>query len=634
MPLKSKKQQICFPEFTLMAFAIIIPLIILKQAYDYTLIKLNTAHIFLLITAVYFYIKNRNKKNVISGAVGCCGNFGLHNLFLRLFYLFLFFYLVVCFISVLTSPYMQVSLNALYRIVTYIGIMLVVSYSITTQNIRRVIAAWLVSSVFVSGYGLYQAVNHKTVASTFGNPNFMAAYLVLILPVAVCWISYWFRNSPKPVHTGSLGKLFLLIAVTVILLAGLIVSKARGSWFGLAFSGIVPGFLILFPDKKKLVIFSGIIILCLIICGTVFGPALFGQLSADVRPMIWKGTLNMIKAAPLIGHGLGTFFISYPGYRLKEYFLHPQNVDITRHSHCEYLETASETGLIGLFVFGVIVILFLYIAAGAIRKSRDIYSKYMLAGLTGGLAGFLVHNLMSVNMRFPSCAIFFWFSMGLALGLIKKTVENERELTDRPSATGALDRFFCRMCTVIKSYWNKQNNNIKGIITIIPVVIVMFITLHSVKTDLLAHIYLKKGVKHRAQKKYVEAITCYRKAIVLAPYFITPYYKMAYSYAAIGDVDSAIQTYEKILSLAPDYASVRVNLGLLYSRKTDYETALSYLKKAQESNPYDKTVLMELALICLRQGKEEEAAGYLRSILRFDPEDQKARYKLTGLTGT
>ena len=145
-------------------------------------------------------------------------------------------------------------------------------------------------------------------------------------------------------------------------------------------------------------------------------------------------------------------------------------------------------------------------------------------------------------------------------------------------------------------------------------ILVIFITIYSLKTDIIAEVYFKKGVKHRGREDWIGAIGYYQRATAFAPYFIAPYYKLAYAYHRIGQIDKAIGTYENILFVAPYYARTQANLGSLYLTKLDYEKALFYFKQAEKLNPHDAAVLAQLALIYSAKGEKEAATDYLDRI--------------------
>jgi tetratricopeptide (TPR) repeat protein len=70
------------------------------------------------------------------------------------------------------------------------------------------------------------------------------------------------------------------------------------------------------------------------------------------------------------------------------------------------------------------------------------------------------------------------------------------------------------------------------------------------------------------------------------PYYITPHYNLALSYAALGFIDKAIVEYEEYLKTYPDYVGIHVDLGYLYFQKVDYQNAKSHWLTALKLDQY------------------------------------------------
>lgn len=126
------------------------------------------------------------------------------------------------------------------------------------------------------------------------------------------------------------------------------------------------------------------------------------------RLEIWRATLGLIKANPVVGVGLGAY-----------------RVAITRHhdasgewippaAHNEYLEIAAGGGLIAVF-------LITWFAAGVIRaawsklKLPSAFQRSTTAGALVGLFGVTVHNLVDFGLRSPVNALLFGCLIAIAI---------------------------------------------------------------------------------------------------------------------------------------------------------------------------------------------------------------------------
>lgn len=68
---------------------------------------------------------------------------------------------------------------------------------------------------------------------------------------------------------------------------------------------------------------------------------------SEIRPLIWKDTLKVIKDYPVTGTGMGTFSYIFPKYR--SFRADDKNL---KYAHSDYLQLVSETGIFGL-VFAI-----------------------------------------------------------------------------------------------------------------------------------------------------------------------------------------------------------------------------------------------------------------------------------------
>jgi len=62
------------------------------------------------------------------------------------------------------------------------------------------------------------------------------------------------------------------------------------------------------------------------------------------RIIVWKDTYNLIKDFPTLGTGLGTYEYAFPKYKtIRRQVLY-------NHTHNDYLELMSDTGITGFFI--------------------------------------------------------------------------------------------------------------------------------------------------------------------------------------------------------------------------------------------------------------------------------------------
>ena len=126
------------------------------------------------------------------------------------------------------------------------------------------------------------------------------------------------------------------------------------------------------------------------------------------RISIWKDTLKLIYLHPVLGTGLGTFSVSYPSVQTA--FLNYQ-VD---HAHCDYLEVASDLGIVGaVLVFGSIV----WVLAQAVRGCGNVATgmdNVLRLGCIGSIMAILAHSCADSNLYIPANALVFSVIVALA----------------------------------------------------------------------------------------------------------------------------------------------------------------------------------------------------------------------------
>lgn len=118
------------------------------------------------------------------------------------------------------------------------------------------------------------------------------------------------------------------------------------------------------------------------------------------RGWVWRDSLSMIRANPILGVGLGAYETAFSMYTQSDGSLRvPQ-------AHNDYLQILADCGIIGgALAAWFLILLFRDIFRGV--RSRDpLYSALALGG-GAGIFGILVHSLFDFNLQLPSNALLF-----------------------------------------------------------------------------------------------------------------------------------------------------------------------------------------------------------------------------------
>ncbi len=297
--------------------------------------------------------------------------------------------------------------------------------------------------------------------STFGNPNFMSSYQVMLLPLAVTY----YLSAKNRLHRTLYG------VIALCLQAGLLCSLTRSSWVGgaaalapLAFSGRLRRLAKRDVEFHGLVAVGALLLLLFWPQGNVSGyvSSFIGRLTEVAvifkdggvpyspwyqRVLIWTCGWTMGSENPLLGKGWGNFELFYPfyqGFFLDHFEFFRSMRTHANNSHNEVLEIFSQTGILGLGVFAWIWTVFFrgsWLGARPFAYPRapadppkkgakpppDSERIWILAA-AAGVFGMLVDNLLNVSIHFAVPAFFFWWQAGAAVGLLANAENRERVL--------------------------------------------------------------------------------------------------------------------------------------------------------------------------------------------------------------
>jgi len=272
----------------------------------------------------------------------------------------------------------------------------------------------------------------SSVSGTFINRNYFAGYLLMVIPLAIGLIFY--RESfNEDISVGwhrrlsSLdGKTYFLVFGVILMILGLLFSASRMGILSLLLSFTVVTLLFRNPERGQRLSKTPIFILGLaLLWGALIGlDAVISRFFAvsegfKNRWEIWANTVQIIKDFPLLGSGLGTFTQVFPAYRS----FHIEG--IVTHAENDFLQLASETGLLGV---GLLIIAFLFLfykAFSGIRKlSPEDSRRYIAIGGLVGILALIFHSMVERNIQVPANAFLFTFVLALVLRISTKKTES------------------------------------------------------------------------------------------------------------------------------------------------------------------------------------------------------------------
>jgi len=118
------------------------------------------------------------------------------------------------------------------------------------------------------------------------------------------------------------------------------------------------------------------------------------------RAHFWAVTLDIIKAHPYIGTGLGAFGVIYTRYDTRN------GLYRLEQAHNDYLQVLSDAGIVG-GVLGLSFVVLLFYKAISRAKSRDDFRRGVALAALSGCFAVLVHSFFDFTLHTTSNALLF-----------------------------------------------------------------------------------------------------------------------------------------------------------------------------------------------------------------------------------
>jgi len=279
-----------------------------------------------------------------------------------------------------------------------------------------------VYSLTMAGTGVISRVS-----GTFGHPNSLAGYLVMLVLINLSL--FWAPISARV-------KLALWPSL-LLLSTALTLTFSRAGWLALGVAGMFSLYLCLFRWIKHRGL-SFIISMALLFTFFIVSVGLITPLrqrlfledygAARVRIPLAEVALNIIGHHPFLGIGLGNYTMAAPDYDTT-----PEGIsyEFPRPVHNEFLLIAAEQGLPAL---GLFLVIFLYISIQLFRLSQsrtDPTLAFLAIGLVSTLCAWGVSRLLDYNYVLLGDP--FWLLAGLSLAIVQV---NRQEGGGQPDGKG------------------------------------------------------------------------------------------------------------------------------------------------------------------------------------------------------
>jgi O-antigen ligase len=539
----------------------------------------------------------------------------------------------------------------------------------------------LYSGVLVSIYGVLQHLGidkdvwvqdvQNRVFSTLGQPNWLAAFLIVLIPLT--WF-FLFKASLK-------SKKFLIWGVFLALFTlAFSYTKSRSGLLGLlvsliTFSGLsfyyLEGKKITKELTKKVFVVFGIFFACILIGGTAYtpnienllsrkgkseepksvGPALEvgGTESGEIRKIVWKGAIDLWKKYPIFGSGVETFAYSYYQTRPVSHNLVSEWDFLYNKAHNELLNIAATTGSVGIiaYLYFIVSVLIYFI------KRLKTSPTYLDSALVAGFGGIFVTNFFGFSVVPTNLLLFLIPAFSLSYSSeerVRKT-QGRKLLVQEKLAIILVMLLGSYFLFSVARYWladfsfskgkayNDGNDPVTGRASLVKAISLspheaIFWDEISQSDALIAVALNETGETEEADKYALAAIDESGKAVSLSPANLNLKRNRANLFIKLSALDpsyleNARDTLLDAISMAPTEAKLYFNLGLTYARLGELDKALSIFEKTVRMKPNYYDARLAYALVLIDMGEKVKAREELNYILtNIAPNDAITRQTL------
>lgn len=507
---------------------------------------------------------------------------------------------------------------------------------------------------FVFGYGLdidcwsSNFVPTDRIFSTLGQPNWLASWLVAIMPLSWALILNAKRKAENL-------QIILWITVSALFLLALIYTKSDSGFIGFIIGLIIFSSPFILSSvrqnmQRSLYVLSIVILILIVIivlspinrnfspiqnCLSIISS---GNLkteirnlasdvtpSSDIRCIVWRGAISIWKAHPLLGTGPETFAWSYYTVKPPEHNLTSEWNFLYNKAHNEYLNLLANTGTLGLISYVLLIgtILWLFIKkmweVGGGKLDTSHFA--LLISLLAGFTSLLVTNFFGFSVV-PTQLLFFLYPA------FARALTHAPHPTSKPTTYDPLP--------------------ISKLILLTLIILTTLYLLLSTFKYFLADVHYAKSQKYIDTGEYRHALSSNRSAlefrpreplywselsdilsslalistnpdlasetselaknssdtaISISPANITFWKTRANVFNKLGSIDTkymseAQKAYEKAAILAPTDAEITYNLAFFYWQADDLERSREQVEKALLLRPHyedAKKLLRELS---------------------------------------
>jgi len=289
------------------------------------------------------------------------------------------------------------------------------------------------------GYGLWdKQAAHYVVSPFYNDHTSYGAAIAMYLPFAMLFA--FSKQYSKKIRNAAL-------VVLGILFMAFILSYSRAAWVSMI-AALVVWVIIKLRIRFQPIFITAIIVIALVLSfqqqivmhlernsdesssNLTEHFSSISNISSDAsnleRLNRWGCAIRMFKEKPVFGFGPGTYMFQYAPFQLKkERTIISTNAGDGGNAHSEYLGPLSESGVLGLVTFLVILITVLYTGIHAYTRLKDPRLKGIVLAAIIGLVTYYVHGFLNNFLDTDKLSVPFW---GFTAMIVAADIYSRREV--------------------------------------------------------------------------------------------------------------------------------------------------------------------------------------------------------------
>ena len=325
----------------------------------------------------------------------------------------------------------------------------------TRRRLRTVAYALVISGLLQAVYGVLGVILSRfeitRASGSFVNPNHLAGYLELCLPVGIGMLIAWTGGETPPTWRLRVLRLRRWIESPVVLVRlclvamviGLVMTRSRmgnAAFFaGLIIAGVLTLFISRRPKRPVVLLLLSLIAIDLVVIGSWFGlDRVIARMEATdpakekTRLIPVQESRDFRRDYPWFGSGLGSYPMAY--YRYERGPARAHKV----HAHNDHAQFSDETGRLGAVLLAAAVLSTYSVALATLYYRHRAWNRGLAFAVVMAMTALMIHSAADFNLQIHANALTLTAILGLGwiARYLPTTPGHAEEATSAPTASG------------------------------------------------------------------------------------------------------------------------------------------------------------------------------------------------------